>query len=428
MMLSVGAFGAAFWLRRSEPVDAFAWQPPLEQVDNRALVPATVLLPLTGAEAPAALNAALDHAHLENAYALLAYDPTLADAARLGALLQLGELYGKAKETRRAASCYQSAALLATLSPALSDLARLDTYLQVSAGLRGIGARDAARWVTDQAYLVAQHSPALRRDARVRRLEQIANAYDALGSTQLAAQARARAADAIEGAESLAARVPFSPQVGALPSAPEVEASKKTRIAAAKQLLDDVSENPPQRAGDYPADAVAQLGEALQQEDAARASFYATQLAATQDPATHIALWRDQSQWLALKYRVARGAFGVNLVPEWSAEVAAIADAWDETWDALARLYRTQATARGSTESVRALEEVIRFELIAARWGWWRGAAEQDLQDDLRDATRQAMDASLPALRLDTLTRGGRTIYWLVPDELYGAGERALPR
>ncbi|MDE3088533.1 MAG: hypothetical protein KGJ80_04000, partial [Chloroflexota bacterium] len=159
----VAALSVAFlWHPSADVPDAFSWKPPLEQIDDQALAPGTVLLPLTGMDPADALSHSLDNAHLENAFALIAYDPNLAAATRIGGLLQLGSRYAAAKQARQAAVCYQAAALLATVTPAIADPAREDTYLQAGAGLRGIGATDAARMVIDQAYLVAQSSPALR--------------------------------------------------------------------------------------------------------------------------------------------------------------------------------------------------------------------------------------------------------------------------
>ncbi|MEW5720931.1 MAG: hypothetical protein AB1817_20055, partial [Chloroflexota bacterium] len=162
LSLGVALLSGVFFLRGSDVPDALAWKPPLETVDNRALASGTVLLPLTGMSASDSLSAALDEAHLENAFAIAAYDPFMFDSARVGALLQIGTRYASAKDTRKAALAFQAAAQLATFSPALADYARLETYLQAGTGLRGVGANDAARWVTDQAYLAAQYAPTLQ--------------------------------------------------------------------------------------------------------------------------------------------------------------------------------------------------------------------------------------------------------------------------
>jgi hypothetical protein len=342
LIFGLGALGAAFFLRRSNLPDGFAWQPPRELVDHRALVPATALLPLTGMEAVDALSLTLDQAHWENAYALVAYDPGLPDPTRIGALLQLGSRYAAAKDTRKAAWCYQAAARLATLSPALSDSTREDAYLQASAGLRTIDARDAARLIVDQAYLVAQYSPALRREQRSRRLAQVVDEYADLGADALAAQARAKADQAASASAEAAwvpPRAPFVPAAGKLPLSADVDHAMQARIAAARQLLDDVKKNSPRSAADWPKDFVSELSDALRQEDRARLAFYDQQLAQVKDPAVQIALLRDKANWLALKYRATRGAFGINLVSEWGKNLAEIADASTDAWGEIGRAH-----------------------------------------------------------------------------------------
>ncbi len=414
----------AFWFLRGNPTDVSVWQPPLESVDPRALVPGTIILPLTEMSSADALSASLDQAHLENAYALLAYDPDLPDAARIGALLQLGTRYTTAKDTRKASVCYQAAALLATLSPALSDVTRLDTYHQASAGLRAIGANQAARWVTDQSYLVTQHSPNLSRDVRMRRLNQIADAYAAMSANSLAAQARTKAND-LAGTSNevptIVARPVFNPTLGKLPASSQVDAAKQHRFAAAQQLADDLKDAKPGAV--WPSDSLAQLADALLAEDEARQAYYDQQLT-TQDPAIQIALWNDQVHWLALKNRIARGAFSQDLVPEWSKNKSAIADAWHQAWEHYFRLAEAQAGATKSQDPNLATEFVLRQELMVIRWGW-SVASEEDVRN-LLDGVNQSLKS--PFLMLDAITRHGKLDYVLVPAQLYGQGEQALPK
>lgn len=415
----------AFWFLRGSTTDAAAWQPPLELVDPRVLAPGTILLPLTEMSSADALSASLDQAHLENAYALLAYDPDLPDAARIGALLQLGTRYTTAKDSRKAVASFQAAALLATLSPALSDVTRLDTYQQASAGLRTIGANQAARWVTDQSYLVTQHSPNLSRDVRIRRLNQIAEAYATMGANSLAAQARNKANELVGTSNetpNVVVRPMFNPTFGKLPASPQVDAAKQQRVAAAQQLADDLKDAKP--GAGWPSDSLAQLAEALLAEDDARQAYYDQQLASTQNPAVQIALWSDQVRWLALKNRVARGAFGKEIVPEWSQDKAAIADAWHQAWDNYFRLAEAQAGATKSQDPNLATEFVLRQELMAIRWGW-SVASEGDVRN-LLDGINQSLKS--PFLTLDAIKRNGKLDYVLVPAQLYGQGEHALPK
>ena len=412
--------------------DAFAWKPPMEYADTTAMSPATVILPLTGMDPVDALGAALDKAHLENAFAIAAYDVNLNDAARIGAFLQLGTRYAKAKDNRKATIAYQSAVLLATLSPAVSDPARMDTYLQASNGLRDLGAIDAARLVVDQAYLVAQYSNAMRREARARRLNQVVDAYTALGVPKLADQARGKAGDALtEPGESstTTTRVPFSPAGGKLPAVPELDKAIKTRIDAAKALAGDLNDNPPKSLTAWPKDLVADLTDALVNEDDLRANYYNQQIPKTKDAAVLIALWRDKVAWLALKNRAARGAFGYNLVPEWAKDKAGIAGDLSDAFNELARLQTTQAAVLAKpVDKAQANEDVVKQQLIAVRWGWISAASEPDVRDAMDGAEQQMQKAPINALRVDVLTRNSKTTYFLVPDDLYGQDAKALPK
>jgi hypothetical protein len=434
LLLTLGAvaFGAIFMTRGGDMPDVFAWKPPMDLVDNRSLAPATVMLPLTGVNSSDAVSAAFDKAHLENAFAVLAYDPTVPDPARVGALLQLGERYATAKDLRKAALCYQSAAQLATLSPTIADFARMDTYLQATAGLRKIGANDSARWVVDQSYLVAQNSPTMQIGQRVRRLDQVADAYQALGLTSLSNQARAKSLEtstATAGTLFSVPRPPFIPPSGKLPPSSEVDNAKNARIGAAKDLQDALSDSPPKSAKDWPKDLLDALSSSLQDEDDARQTYYAKQIAQNKDTGVKLALLRDQVNWLAIKNRVARGAFGITLVASWEKDRAAIADDWGAAWDDLFSLSESQAAAlpKGQDTSP-AVEDVIQQELIAQRWGWYTGTSEKDLTNKLGDVTQKLMDSNYPSLRIDTLTRNKKTSFILLPDELYGQGEKALPK
>jgi hypothetical protein len=174
---------------------------------------------------------------------------------------------------------------------------------------------------------------------------------------------------------------------------------------------------------------VGQLRSALLQEDTARLAFYEGQLASTKDQPVQIALVRDQVNWLGLKYRAARGAFGTNLVPEWSKTSPAIAKAWSDAWQELFRLVQEQARAIPNAQAVsQAMEDVTREQLLALRWGWYRGESDEDLHSRLSELTRQLRDASIPSLRLDMLAIQGKRTDVLLPDELYGKNEQALPR
>lgn len=431
LLLTLGSalVGGGVVLQQSQRYDTLVWRAPLEWVDARALAAETVLLPLTGARAEQALDAAFDHAHLDNAFALIAYEPFLDDARRLGALLQLGARYTAAQKTRPAAQAYYLAAQFATLSPMLSDATRLDAYVQASAGLRNVGALTTARWVTDQAYRLAEYSPTLQREQRARRLEQIAGAYAMLNAPTLASQARAQAAEAAlsTAIPITRTRVPFVPASDILPQDSQVEAARLQRLAAAQRLHEEVLARAPRRAHEWDADAMHALRDALLEEDRARQAYYDQPITRLSDRA-RLAWQREQITWLALKYRLARGAFGVSLVPEWEKERSTIAQALSAAWEAYLQLAYAQAAQLPGLERAPAQLDVLLSELFIVRWGWYVTQSEQAVIEKIDAVTQDLINAGYPALRLTAITRNNQRLLIWLPDELYGRGEQALPR
>lgn len=428
MVAGIGSFTAAY-LRSNDMPDGFAWKSPADQVSPGQLDPAVALLVLTDATADDTLDQTFEAGDLESAYALVAYDPRLSDPARVGALLQLGSQYSAAKNLRRAAWSYEGAALLAILSPMLSDFSRTETLLTASAGLRAADAKDAARRALDQANLIAVYSPALRRQQRASRLNQIANAYDSLNLAGIADQARNKAQEAASAPETLVnPRTPFIPIPGSLPVSTSLAQLKHRRAAAASQLIDDVAIDKPKSLSNWPQDSLNQLKYALLQEDDARTEYYTQQFPAARDSFAQIALLLDKANWLALKYRAARGGFGAMIVPEWTKNSNSISDDLSDTWLDVYRVFQSQTDALSSVQDVnQAAEDILKQELIAARWGWSQ-QLEPDLRDALAKVTTRLHDGSVPALRLDSVSRNNRTLFLLVPDELVGRAASGLPQ
>ena len=429
LIAGIAAFTGAY-VRSSDMPDGFVWQPLAVQVSSRSLDPATALIVLTEIPVEDVLDRTFESGDLESAFALIAYDPRLADAARIGALLQLGSQYSAAKNLHRAAWCYQSAALLAIVSPILSDFSRSETLLTASMGLRAADAKEAARRVLDEAYLIAVYSPSLRRQQRASRLNQIANAYASLNLSGIADQARNKAQEAASAPDPQppVIRAPFIPIPGSLPSSSSLAQIKHRRAIAASELLDDVAADKPKSPADWPQDSVGQLRYALLNEDDARTEYYSQQFPAARDSFVQIAILNDKVDWLALKYRVARGGFGANLVPEWTKNANTIADDLSDAWNDLFAVFQKQTNALSNPQDVnQAREDILRQELIGVRWGWSQ-QLETDLKSALADVTTKLHDGSVPTLRLDSATRNNRTLYLLVPDELYGQGARVFPQ
>lgn len=429
LLIGAAALSGAYMRSRDMP-DGFAWKTPMEQVSSRDLTPSAALLPLTDLAAEDALDRTLEGTDLESAFALVAYDPRLSDPSRIGALLQIGGRYSEVKNWRRAAWAYQTAVLLAILSPALSDSARIDTLLSASTELRDADAKEAARRVLDQAYLITLYSPTIRKQVRSSRLNQIATGYDSLRLPGIADQARSKGQDVSAAPDSppTTPRAPFIPIPGKLPSSLALEQARARRQQAAADLVDDATNGNLKTGAKLPRDLLDQLKDALVEEDAARNDYYAQQFPLAKDPAVQVALAADKVSWLALKYRIAKGGFGATIVNEWTKSANDVGDQVSDGWEDLFQLYQTQADALGNpTDTNQATEDVLQQRLIAVRWGWSQ-KPESDLRDSMSSVTEKLRDASIPALRVDTATRSGKTLYLLLPDELYGLGAQVFPQ
>lgn len=429
LISGIASFTGAY-VKSSDMPDGFVWKPLADRVSSSSLDPATALIGLTDLPADQVLDRTFESGDLESAFAFVAYDPRLSDAARVGALLQLGSQYSAAKNLRRAAWCYQSAALLAIISPFLSDFSRSETLLTASMGLRAADAKEAARRVLDEAYLIAVYSPSLRRQQRASRLNQIGNVYDALNLPGIADQARNKGQEAASAPETQPPpiRAPFIPIPGSLPSSPALEKIKHTRAVAASQLLDDVAADKPKSPTAWPQDSTNQLRYALLNEDDARSEYYNQQFPAARDSFAQIAILNDKIDWLALKYRVARGGYGANFVPEWTKNTNPIADDLSDAWNDLYMVFQKQTDALSNPQDVNeAREDILRQQLFGVRWGWSQ-KLETDLRSDMADVTTKLRDGSVLTLRLDSATRNNRILYLLVPDELYGQGAQVFPQ
>lgn len=428
----VGALALNFWGPRGNAVDTSKWIVPLAQVDNKKIIPAVALGLLAGTTDASSVDDSLAAGDFEGAFAQIAYSTEFSDANRLGTLLLLGNRYLAGKQIPKAVWMYQYAVFLATVSPLPSDLTRIQTLLEASQGLKAAGMEANARAALDQAYLIADYSYALPRDTRAEFFNQISRAYRTFNATKQAQETWQKAADSETLTDEAAvnvARRPFQIQPTNPPESAELNAAMQERVQAARNLLDALNLNPPQTEADLPEDLIRALGDALFQEDAARADHYATQYDEASDASAQLGVLRDKLQWLSIKYRVARGGFGLKLVDEWESEIGAIEQDLNDTFAEYFAITEQQATGLEKTdEASRSTEDTLRGALVAGRWGLYPQYDETDLFGRLQDVSELLREEQIPTLRLDSFMRGNEPVYLLVPDELYGTGERAYPR
>lgn len=432
LCLGVGALTWNFFGARGPAVDTSKWITPQDQVETNKIDPGIAIAILAGISDAASVDDSLAAGDFEGAFAQIAYGSEFSDANRVGTLLLLGNRYAAAKQTVKAAWMYQYAVFLATVSPQPSDLNRIQTLLEAAQGLKALNMETNARAALDQAYLIAEYSYALPRDTRAQAAEQIARMYQKFGALKQAQQARQLAQDTITLADESAvnaARRPFRIQPTDMSANPDIVALLKERTAAARELVDALNLNPPQTEADLPEELVRALGDALFEEDAVRMDYYASQFDASADASAQLGVLREKLTWLALKYRIAKKGFGISLVTDWEDQAAEIAQELNDTYaDYFAITQQQAAGLAKADESNRSNEDLIRNAIVAGRWGAYPQYDEADLRAQLDEVSQALRDEQVPSLRLDSFMRGNQVVYLLVPDELYGMGERALPR
>ncbi len=428
----VAALALNYFGPRSTAVDLSRWRSPQDQVDTTKINPAVAIGILAGVSDDASVDDSLAAGDFEGAYAQIAYGTEFSDANRVGTLLLLGNRYAAGKQTAKAAWMFEYAAFLATVSPLPSDLNRVQSLLEVAQGFKSLNMDAEARAALDQAYLIAEYSFGLPRDTRADVLEQISRAYRNFGVTNLAQQAHQKSMDTVtlteEDAISLWRR-PFAIQVTDPPENPELVAKLKERVQAARELVDALNLNAPLTPDNMPEDLIRALGDKLYEEDGLRTDFYTSQYDQAPDASTQLGILRDKLGWLALKYRIARRGFGISLLPEWEEQAQEIAQELNDTYaDYFAITEQQAANLEKTEEADRSIEDVIRGAIVAGRWGLYPQYDEPDLRARLHEISQVLRDEQVATLRLDSFERGSQVNYLLVPDELYGVGERALPR
>jgi hypothetical protein len=383
ILLGGALLGAYFVLsRRSEVLPA--WTSPVDAVDGQRVAPDLALLSLAGESDERVFRAALDAGEKETAYTALAYSLLLPDSVRGGHWLLLTP-YCRQVGGTRADVCTQAALDMAALSPTLNDAARADLSLQAARGYGELGQHQPARMSLAQVENIARYSlslmPAQRRDVLVRLLE----AYRSFDDSKAVSSVQALLGEGSSG-PGLAGE-PARVSLGDLRGSVVLPVSVGTKVAARQQAAAGAA------AGWFDADEATRSGlarnleEALVQEDQARSEFYsaATDLSA----ADRLAMLHDQIAWLTIKYRVARGDFGVSLVPAWEGQVEQVRAALSEAYTQLINGYGKQVDTLEPASASRARVDLLRQGVLWSRLGLLPGSTDEALSEKLADASRQ---------------------------------------
>jgi hypothetical protein len=383
LLVGVALLGVYFYLSRQSEA-APAWISPLESVERQKVAPDLALLSLAGESDERVFRAALDAGEKETAYAVLAYSLLLPDNIRGGHWLLLAP-YCMQVGGERATACTQAALDLATLSPTLNDAARADLSLQAARGYADSGQEEPARMALAQVENIARYSLTLLPAQRREILGKLLEAYRALGDDEAASSIQSLLGEG--GASRGIVAEPSRGDLGDLRGSVVLPEPVVSRVVDRQQAAAQAA------ARWFNADEAARakladdLGEALVQEDQARSEFYAE--AGDLSPADRLALLHDQIAWFTIKYRIARGDFGVSLVPSWEEQVGQVETALAEAYTQLINGYGQQIDSLSPASASLARFELLRQGVLWSRLGLLPGDIEVPLSEKLADASRQ---------------------------------------
>jgi hypothetical protein len=413
--------GVIYLVLRQQRTTVAGWQDPIAAILPEEIAPDLALYPLAGASQLDTVDAAIANGDLELAYAAIALSLDIPDAQRTGRLILLGRRFEEAEKGDRAALCYQQIYDIAILHPWLNDPARADALLASAKGWADLGQESQALSVYDQVFLIALHSPYLQGASRRHLLAVLETAYRDLGDTEQAAACREEIIELDQELQPQPPAVPGEspdlPRGDEAVSSPEVGALEEARRQEAYVLLEALAAGKEASPG-----LVSGLGQALQNEDAAKLELYRQELEGTTQPGRRIDVNWQMIRWLMLKYQVAAQGFGLSLVPDWEARLADIQSDLSKAYEDLFFDYEDLVAALPEAGLMGPGSYQVRREVIlAGRLGRYPNYPAPQLVEKLQDAVANLIAAgSVDRLYVDVTTEDEDWHFFFSPVEQYG--------
>jgi hypothetical protein len=292
---------------------------PLTMVDVDQVDPALALASLGGVSEAEVIATAVDKARPETALAAVLYQPALTDKETAGSFLLLAAAYSRSSLPNKAVFSYKMAGITAILSPNIPDTVRTDLFLQTAEGLIDLNEAALAKFFLNQAFTVASNSPFLQAVQRRAIFERLQKNYIILGERELARTSLNISATPPQLASSIPEQQ-ILPQTEEVPLTELVQEAEANRWQKAQELAAILVE----RGGNAPEATKNALREALVEEDRQKLPFFEGELATATRLSKKIDVTNAKIEWLSIKYKVARRAYGISLVPEWEAQVEQI--------------------------------------------------------------------------------------------------------
>ncbi len=387
---------------------------PLNRIDVEQVDPALALASLGGVPEAEVIVEAIDKARPETALAALLFHPTLSDKESAGDFLRLAAAYVADGNRENGIFSYQMAGTIATLSPNIPDTVRADVFVQAAEGLITLNEATLAKFYLDRAFIVAARSPFLQAAHRRVILERLQKNYIILGERELARESLNLSANP-PALALLTPEGPILPANEAVPLSAPVQEAEAKRWISAQELAASLVE----RGGRAPEAAREALSEALIDEDRQKLPFYKSELATATRLSKKIDITLAQIEWLSIKYKVARRAYGMSIVPDWEEQAEQIRADLTKTYETLFALYADLIVALPEASQIdKATAERLRREILAGELGRYPNYPEEQRRQQLLDATNQLI-ITQPEINIfvGVDTMAGQEIYTLISPE-----------
>jgi hypothetical protein len=410
-------FSSQFGAAPSPGAGSLVRRNSLSIVSVNEIDPALGLASLGGVAESEVIIEAIRKERAETALAALLYHPILTDKESAGNFLLLAAAYSAKGNQEKSLFCYQMAGTVAILSPNMSDTVRSDIFLEAGEKLIGLNQLGWAKFYLDQAFLLAANSPVLQAAHRRSALERLQKDYLALNERELARKSLDLTAKPLDVAPTSTSQSVILPQVYVTVALPaEIQQAESNRWSKAQELAALLVE----RGGKAPQNTIAALQQALIAEDELKLPFFLNELATATQISRKIDTAMAQIDWLSIKYRVARQAYGISLVPEWEAQSEQIRADLTKTYETLYALYADLIVALPEVSQIdKATEERLRREILAGELGRYPNYPEEQRRKQLADATNQLITTQ-PELNIFVGTGqvNGQEVFHLISSEV----------
>jgi len=365
---------------------------PLGGFQTSQILPQLSVMQLAGDPADALAQQALNAGELETSRALLTYSLQTLAPGRVELLLQLARRYRDRAEMAQAVQLYQITRAIVVLDPSLPSFERSQILVQCSEGLLAAADQAAARDTIEQAKRVAEQAPDLLPIQRSQIFDSLRPLVRQLDDSLLTQQIDELARNPFLQASGLLLHSTFTSLAEPLPFDATLTAAIDNRQLRARQLAERILFT---KGIDIEPERLA-LFQALVEEDRLRLEMVNRSLTNGISLAQQFWLLQDQRAWIIQKLRIAQGAFGIALVPEWETNLNALRQ---ELATVTGRVHEVMhAFANQNTGVDQAMLQVAALQWVALQTeaGFYPDAPIDDIGNRLRTAQAQLVQLSGP--------------------------------